>query len=305
MNTQQLEPELRRVPIGLIDPPRDRSRVDVDEAHVEELAADMRVNGFTSAVILARNGDRYEVIGGEHRFLAAPRAGIPAIPALVYPTYEAGYEAIQASENELQLPTTAADQAIHYQRLLERRPEDGTDGVAARVKRSRDFVEQRLALLHGDEEIFGALAAKLIPIGVAEQFNKVTDQVHRRYLLDLALRQGGVTVAIACAWVREWREVHAPALRNAPAAGANDPTRPVADEPFTCALCGLHDNTPRFQTLWVHDYCVPATLKPALAFFRARGDTVAFPSTLEDAYALITRIIERFPQIGAQEPAQP
>lgn len=297
MSEPRVEPELRRVPIGLINPPRDRSRVDVDEAHVEQLAADMRMNGFTSAVSLARDGDRYEIIGGEHRFLAAGRAGILTIPALVYPSYEAGLEAIQSSENELQLPTSAADQAVHYQRLLERYPDEGTDGVAARVKKSRDFVEQRLALLNGDEDIFGALAAKLLTIGVAEQLNKVSDQLHRRYLLDLAIQQGGVTVAIAASWVREWKEIHEPAMRGAAPIAPSEAPRPIVEQYWKCRICDLDENTPNIRSLPVHDYCEHAVLRPALAQFRNRGDYIPFPRTREDAIALINRVTDRFPEL--------
>lgn len=297
-----LRPEFRELPIHLIDEPVLPSRSSMDEQKLEELIQSIRANGFISVVVVVRVGDRFRVVAGHRRTIAARRAPVAVLPCFVYPSEADALDAIQHAENRHREELSVGDEAIWFAQLLEKYPEHGTDGVAGRVGETRAYVEGRLALLMGDELIFQALQAGAIKIGVAHELNKVTDQIHRRYLLDLAMRQGGVTVAIACGWVAEWRTVHEPALRNAIAAGDVVPTKPIADEPFKCEICGLSENTPRFRTLWVHDYCVPAVLAPALEHFRRRGELVPFPRTLEQAIDLINRVTEQFPQL-IEEPA--
>jgi ParB/RepB/Spo0J family partition protein len=293
-----VEPELARVPVGLIDEPRLMSRNQIDEEHVEQLRQSMLQQGFTSSIVLARADARYEVVAGHHRLLAARLANLAAVPALVYPTYVDGIEAIQHSENAQQKPTTPCDEAVWYAQLLELHPDKGTDGVAARVGESRGYVEGRLALLYGDEQVFAALGAKDISIGVAQQLNRCTDETHRRYLLDLAVRSGA-TVSLVTQWVHEWKTIHAPATPvSVDAAPVADVAAPVFDEYFTCRICGERDNRHAMRPLNTHEYCLRPLIDTETGLFKSRRDYLEFPVTREAAVAVIHRIVARFPELA-------
>jgi ParB/RepB/Spo0J family partition protein len=303
MTLSAIKPELVEVPVGLIDEPRLMSRNEVDDAHVDDLVQSIRQQGFTSSIVLARVGDRYEVIAGHHRTLAARRVPLATVPALVYPSYLDGIQAIQHSENALQKPTSPCDQAIWYAELVELYPDEGTDGVARRVGEKRDFVEARLALLNGDPEVFRALGNDEIKIGVAQQLNRCTELAHRRMLLDQAIR-GGATVGLVTQWVSEWRTIHLPASSGAPlpAPDASGPT-PIMQEYFRCRHCGEKHNTANMLPVQIHDYCLQQLTDPATGMFRSRADYVMFPRTREDAVALVKRLIERFPELADESAA--
>lgn len=297
MNLAAVKPELREIPIGLLIEPRLLSRIQVRDENVESLAERIRSQGFTSAIIVAKVEDVYEVIAGHHRLLAARRVGLVALPCLAYPSYLDGIQAIQQSENADRVPTTAADEAVWYAQLQELDADAGTDGVAARVGKTRAYVEGRLALLAGDEKIFAALADERITIGVAQQLNRCTDPLHRGYLLDLALRQGA-TVAIATGWISEWRQVHEPANRGAVepvSVSAGGPV--VSNDYFRCRICGERDNTANMQPVNAHDYCLRQQIDPTTGLFRSRIDSIEFPRTRDAAVALVDRILERFPEL--------
>jgi ParB/RepB/Spo0J family partition protein len=300
VNLSRVEPELMRVPHALIDEPELPSRDEMDERKMDELVADMRVNGFTSAVVLFRKGERFGTVAGHRRWHAAKRAGIAFLPALVYPSELDGIESIQFGENEQRENLRPTAEAIWYAQLLEKRPEEGTDGLAARLKVPRDRVERRLNLLAGDPNIFAALKAGKIKVGVAEQLNLCAREDYRRMLLDSAIRNGA-TVATVTGWIAEWRHTMEPALRDVPPAGASVAgSAPIQDEYFTCRACGLATNPANMRPVQIHDYCIESQLKPALELFQRKSDYVRWPRTLEEARALAGELVDRFPALTAE-----
>jgi len=298
VNDAIARPELREVPIGLIDDPALPSRINPDDESIDGLAERMRAIGFISTLALKRKGERFEVIAGHRRLLAARRAGIVAVPSLVYPSDAAHALAIQQAENVERKQLTAAEEAIWFDELLELEPDGGTDGVAARVGEKRGYVEGRLALLHGDEHVFRALQDEKIPIGVAQQLNRCTQQQYRRMFLDNAIRHGA-TVTIVSGWIAEWKRDLEPATRDAFAAGAPAPASPpITNDYFTCHACQSKDHPQRMIPINFHDYCLDANVKPALELWHRRGDYIKKPRTLADAADLVSELLDDWPDLG-------
>ena len=289
-----MRPTLREIPIGLIDEPTLPSRSTMDETRMDELVASMRSVGFISTIAVAQKGNRFEVIAGHRRRLAAARAGLVAVPCLVYDSVTEGLEAIQHAENRHREELSTADEAIWFQQLLDAHPEDGTDGVAARVGESRTYVEGRLALFQGDELVFDALQAGQINIGVAQQLNRVTQRSFRLSFLSDAIRNGA-TIAIVSDWVAKWKVTLEPATRDVFAAGAAAVSMPPTIDPyFTCRACDSTEHPEHMRPVQFHDYCSQAIVKPALDFWRRKSDYIPAPRTETEALALIAQLLARF-----------
>ena len=76
------------VALQLIDPPRRNprglySRVRPAVEGLEQLAASIRTHGVLQPLLLRPIGDRFEVVAGERRYLAALEAGLVDVPAIV------------------------------------------------------------------------------------------------------------------------------------------------------------------------------------------------------------------------------
>jgi ParB/RepB/Spo0J family partition protein len=291
-------PELRQIPLALIDAPPLPSRTTMDDAKMEELVESILLTGFWSVLVVVMVGERARVVAGHRRSIAARRAGLTMVPCFVFDAESAALDWIQDAENTKREDVSVTDQAIWYAQLLEKYPESGTDGVAARVGKSRDVVEGRLALLQGCERVFAALADALIPIGVAQELNKCTEDRHRFMLLDHAVR-GGATVGLVRQWVYEWKTVHQPAAAGVvtgattAASGSH-----VVNEWQRCRICGETDDPGARDLLNVHSYCLRPLLDPTTGLLRARADYVVFPRTVADAVALIHRLVDRFPELS-------
>jgi ParB family chromosome partitioning protein len=296
-----IRPEMAWVPIAQIDEPRIAARSSMSDEKMDELVNSMRMHGFTSVIVIARQGDRYEVVAGHRRRIAADRAGIPIVPCLVYPSAESALDAIKYTENAIREDLNPAEEAIWFWQLYDEEKERGVDGVAARIGERVSYVQNRMALLQGDQRIFKALQDGRIGVGVAQQLNRCTDELHRGYLLDQALHSEA-TAATVSSWIADWKRVHEPATKNS-GQSVDSATSGYAGaaEYFTCACCRLKENPGDMRPVQVHTYCIKAVLEPALRQFTHRGDVLTWPQTIAEADALLVQLMHRFPALGADD----
>lgn len=297
MSLAAIRPEFLELPIDAIDEPALPARGSMNEDKLEDLTQSIREIGLQQPIIVARHHDRFEVVAGHRRTMACRRAGLARVPALVYPSPDNALEAIKFAENHFREELSPADEAIWFAELLERDCDGDVDTLAAFLKKRRDYVDGRLRLLLGDPEIFRALQHERITVGVAQAINRCGDQLHRRMLLDLAVK-GGATVALAEAWVREWKEIHEPATRRLQdtSDGAAASPAPLNDY-FRCHLCESKEHPASMRPVQIHDFCLTTTLKPALEMYRRRSDYVRIPRTLDEAITLVNELTDRFPQL--------
>jgi len=218
---------------------------------------------------LVRSGDRYELVDGYCRFLGMRMVGVPATEAFVYATKELALEGVKYRANAFHLAMSVGDEAVYFNQLYEHECGHDIEKVAALVNKSVAYVGDRINLLAGDPEIFDALRAKKIGIGVAQVLNKIDREQYRRYYLQFAIKDG-ITRATAERWFAEYKS----AIGDVPE-GVQPPSEPATIVPVgvvdvhACYVCGKSD--PRYlpEQIQVHTHCRLALLDPMLQ--QARG----------------------------------
>lgn len=101
------------LPLALIDcAPQIRTRNGLDQASLTGLADSIKEHGVIQPIIVRRSdAERFEVVAGERRLLAASMAGLADIPVLIRDGTEGQLKAVQAVENlqraDLTLPEIA------------------------------------------------------------------------------------------------------------------------------------------------------------------------------------------------------
>lgn len=265
MNLATVPREYREIPLGLIDEPVLPSRGSMSDEGLDELTSDIRAKGLIQPLIVARTGERYEVIAGHRRFIACGRAGLAAVPCAIYPSAAAALEAVKWSENRFREDLNAAEEAIWFAELLERDCAGDVDQLCAQLGAKRSYVEGRLLLIHGDALVFRALQDGRIVIGIAHALNKCSNELMRRYFLDAAIR-GGATIALVVGWVQEYERSLGAQLGETGTMASVALTAPMPETNyFTCAVCLGTDNVHLMRPLNVHDYCKLAVLDKLLA----------------------------------------
>lgn len=264
MTAPTLERVLAVVALADIDPPLIDARLDRDPEALEELARDILARGLIEPLKIVRVGARYELVDGTTRYYAMKSAQIAQCECFVYPTKLAAVESIKYRANALRLEPTAADEAAYFYKLYTEECEHDIEKVAALVGRKVSFVDDRIQLVLGDDDVFAALRAKQIKIGVAQQINRVADGQYRRYFLAHAI-EDGATVTTVAKWVSDYEISIA---RNAALPPPPTNEAPLADEqeyhPLRCIICGKVDPRHIPQTVSMHQHCRLAILEPLL-----------------------------------------
>jgi ParB/RepB/Spo0J family partition protein len=273
MDLTTISREFKELPLGLIDAPALPSRSEMDEVKLEELTASIRRLGLQQPMVVARVGERFEVIAGHRRRIACGRAGLVAAPCIIYPSQDAALEAIKYAENRHREELNAADEAIWFSELLERDCGGDVDVLCDRIGEKRTYVEGRLLLFQGDELVFERLRKAEIRIGVAQQLNRCSDQQYRRYLLHQAIL-GGATVAVVSGWIADWENSQRLLSGTSPQVVSTASPGPVPEtDYFRCYICGKTHDVHVMRPINVHDYCERAILAPMMAAYRGEPPT--------------------------------
>jgi ParB family chromosome partitioning protein len=176
--TPQRVPGAIVVPIDKVerDPaqPRHDWRHDDGDERLDELTQSIKDLGLLQPLVVRRAGDRYVVIAGGRRLVAAQRAGLREIPVIVRDEEGAHARVLQLIENLQRQQLSSLDEARAYQELME--IEGLTTGaVAARVHVSTQTVRDRLRLLR-DQVLADAVERRHISATVAREINKLPDE---------------------------------------------------------------------------------------------------------------------------------
>ena len=257
-------PEFRHIAVADLLAPDLPARTSMDPAALEELKLSIQQVGIIEPLVVSPEGDKYRVLAGNRRLLAARDLDLNEVPCVLRTDTDISPRAITAHENAFREDLNPAEEALYLKQLLELDCGGDTIHLAALVRRPLRHVEQRLRLLLGDAEVFQALVAGAIGPGVAEELNKVQDRSRRVMYLECAVK-GGARLDM----VRDWRvkgnlqdallaQAEAPVIQGAA------PRMNVA-EPMRCTLCGSAEDAYEMQMLFVHRGCARYVERQRLA----------------------------------------
>jgi ParB family transcriptional regulator, chromosome partitioning protein len=109
--------EFQLIPLELIDPRPDQPRRAIRAERLQELADSIRECGVLQPIRVRAVGDRFEIIAGERRWIAAGRAGLEAVPAVVVHVDDGRVLVEALIENVQREDLNAVDRAVALQRL--------------------------------------------------------------------------------------------------------------------------------------------------------------------------------------------
>jgi ParB/RepB/Spo0J family partition protein len=256
--------EFKDLPLAILDRPALDARLDRSPEFLDLLTGSIRRDGVLVPLIVVRTGERYEVVDGFTRYIAAQRAGLVVVPCCIYPTKETALEGIKYAATQFHEKFSPADEAIYFNELFKNECGEDIDKLCSLLNKGFDYVSGRLELLNGDEQIFEAVRAGKIGLGVAAVLNTIDKEDYRRHYLGHAIRDG-VTTAGAKGWVAQYQAMYGD--REAlPPAPAPQPTTFIAqpNDLHYCVVCRKSD--PQFipELVPVHSHCKLAVLTPLL-----------------------------------------
>ena len=181
--------EVRRIPLDLIDLPETEARAEITREGLDELKESMARIGLMNPIVVKPKGERFEIVAGVRRFIAAKELGWPDIPALVR-DYE-GIDKLVAMvhENIKREELSEIDQGLLIRKLRE---EGGLTyaQIAQLWGKSETHVRNLDKLPDCDPEIQEALRAGLIKYSHALEIMKHPDRERRLWFLRYTIENG-------------------------------------------------------------------------------------------------------------------
>ena len=183
-------PELRELPVEMIEPNPDQPRTSFEKGALDALAGSIKSAGLLQPLIVRPvDGGRYELVAGERRWRAAQKAGLDRVPAVVRVSPED--ERLQAAliENMVREDLNPVDEARACAALVE----DlgiSKEELARRVGRSRSAISNLIRLLELPDSALGLLARGELSEGHGRALLQVADQQARAGLAKKAAAEG-------------------------------------------------------------------------------------------------------------------
>jgi ParB family transcriptional regulator, chromosome partitioning protein len=193
---------LTTIPLDQIDPPRVDLRASIDDERIRELARSIREVGLLQPIGVVANGDRYQIVFGNGRYLAHRYLGSREIECRVLTTEEAGRLAASVAENVVRRDLSPVEEARALRTMIDVQGKTVREAAGV-VGRSEAWVRQRLDILLWPEDIILAVAHDELSPAVARELVLVEDETMRGVYFRAAV-ENGVTAVQMRMWRAEW-----------------------------------------------------------------------------------------------------
>ncbi|MDD5085451.1 MAG: ParB/RepB/Spo0J family partition protein [Candidatus Omnitrophica bacterium] len=169
------------IPVDSIVPNHDQPRAIWREDSLDALANSLKEKGVIQPIVVARRGDKYEIVCGERRWRAAQKAGISLIPAVVKEVVDSEMLETALVENLQREDLNPTEEARAYQKLYEERGLS-QDEIAAKVGKDRSTVTNVMRLLRLPTQILEFISQELITMGHARALLALpTEEYQKRF----------------------------------------------------------------------------------------------------------------------------
>ena len=182
-------PKIQNIPLNKIDLPEKEARVEITREGLDELKESLEREGLINPITVRPKGDRYEILAGVRRYLAARELGWDTIPAIVRKVSDLDALTITIHENIKREELSEIDQGILVRKLRE---EGGLTyaEIAKLWGKSETHVRNLDKLPDCDPEIQEALRAGLIKYTHALRIMKHPDRERRLWFLNYTINNG-------------------------------------------------------------------------------------------------------------------
>jgi len=252
-----------QIPIDSISDPDTPIRTRANESAIYDLADSIRDVGIIQPLLVRSRGDRYEVIAGHRRLIAARVVGLLTVPCILSDADDTECDVLRLHENLAREDINIIDQARFLERIM-KKLDLTVSAIAQTVKRSESYIRDRLAILKWPKEVVEALDNQKLKFEALKWLAKIDDDSERRRLLDAAVRSG-ITSRVAYDWYCRWKAGTMP--KTSPPPTTVEPKTGEKIEYFTsrCRICGEPIKMGEEEVIYTHRECIEeieSSLKP-------------------------------------------
>lgn len=253
-----MEPQYRLIRIKLLDPPAVAMRVNMDDTKLQELAASIQATGLIYPICVVAEGGRYRICSGHRRFEACKMLGRDEVQCKDYTGTNIPPDQIKAHENLFREDPNDGE-LVQWLREEQEKRSRTMDELREMTGKSDHWINSRMAIVRGDEEVFIALVHGQINLGQATVLNKFPDDYRHTYLE--TVKTSTPPVHLIEGWLRD---VKLMLSHQQPGAQVPVPV-PVEAMPGiapvqACAICKEAHSPWTYQSVTVHKGCIDSVV---------------------------------------------
>ena len=164
------ETKQNQLPISDIVPNKYQPRKIFDESNLEDLTNSIKERGMIQPIIVRNSNDdksKFEIIAGERRWLAAQRAGLHNIPAVITEADDLKSLEFAIVENVQRHDLNPLEEAQGYKRLIDDFAYD-QEKVSKFIGKSRSHISNSLRLLSLPTDVIKLIESQKLTAGHAK-----------------------------------------------------------------------------------------------------------------------------------------
>ncbi len=246
--------EYQEIPIGQIRPPLVAARTVGDQERFDELVRSIRQHGILQPLLVRPYGDRYEIVAGHRRFMAAQIVALDTLPCVVREMTDRDVDMARLEENLKREDLNPVDEARYLAKMIDDHDLTLQD-VCELIGKGRTYVTNRLSLLTAPKDIQEAIEQQRIPYSVGLQLARITDDKDREYYTHFA-EQDGATARVVRRWAQDWlvrQEVMPEPMEVTEEMSA---LRQAGKSAWVCRYCGIEGHSGYLVSIWICDKCL-------------------------------------------------
>ena len=230
-----METKVELIPIEKIEEPKEALRSFIIQENLEELAESIKEQGVLQPLIVRPSGDKYEIVAGHRRYLAAKMVGLEKLPCIVKELSDRETLVQRIHENLKREELNIIDQIELIHKLWDREGMSYKE-IGEIFGKSESWARDLHRLYYCDEEIKAALAAGHIKKTHAYMLMKHPDRERRLYFLKLCIENGASPRTLDM-WIRDDLGVIETLKEASPIQKITDIRKGSEQVKFRCATC--------------------------------------------------------------------
>ena len=166
----KVETQKNQLPISDLIPNKYQPRKIFDERNLEDLTNSIKERGMIQPIIVRKSNDdksKYEIIAGERRWIAAQRAGLQNVPAVITEADDLKSLEFAIVENVQRHDLNPLEEAQGYKRLIDEFSYD-QEKVSKFIGKSRSHIANCLRLLTLPEDVIKLIENQELTSGHAK-----------------------------------------------------------------------------------------------------------------------------------------
>ncbi len=172
------EDKIDNISVDLIVKNKNQPRSKFDKKSLKELAESIKEKGVLQPILVRAQGEKYEIIAGERRFLAAKMANLEYIPAIVKELGDEESAEIALIENLQRENLNPVEEALAYKGLMDKFGYT-QETLAKKVGKERTTISNTIRLLSLPDEIIEMLKNGDLSAGHARAILSLSDNSSR------------------------------------------------------------------------------------------------------------------------------